>query len=73
MTEVIEDEELIYEEPERPSEIITSAVNSLSVCEFYDYGMASKEEKEMIDDIKRMALILVHISFKSIYEANIEE
>jgi hypothetical protein len=43
------------------------------MVETIDTAMVSNEEKEMIADIKRMALKLVHFSLKSIYEVNIEE
>lgn len=68
--EIVED--LVYEEPERPSELIAASLNSLVVCDCYDIGMVDSEQKEMIEDIKRMALILVHTSLKNIYETNIE-
>jgi hypothetical protein len=43
------------------------------MVETIDTIMLSNEEKEMVADIKRMALKLVHFSLKSIYEVNIEE
>jgi hypothetical protein len=66
-------DDIVYEEPERPSELIAASLNSFVVCDCYDYGMADSEEKAMIDDIKRMALVLVHTSLKNIYETNIEQ
>jgi hypothetical protein len=38
-----------------------------------DTVMLSDEDREMVADIKRMALRLVHFSLKSIYEVNIED
>jgi hypothetical protein len=66
-------EELIYEDAETPSEIVSIAWYSLSVAESYDYGMCSRSERKMIDEIKEMALKLTHQSIKTIYETNIEE
>ena len=66
-------EEVVYEEPETYSEIISASTYAYQMVETMDTLMVSSEEKEMIQDIKRMALKLVHFSLKSIYEVNIEE
>jgi hypothetical protein len=66
-------EELVYEEAETFSEIISSSTYAYQMVETIDTAMVSSEEKKMIEDIKRMALKLVHFSLKSIYEVNIEE
>jgi hypothetical protein len=66
-------EEVVYEEAETFSEIISSSTYAYQMVETIDTAMVSNEEKEMIADIKRMALKLVHFSLKSIYEVNIEE
>lgn len=68
--EIIDD--IVYEQPETASEIIVASLNSLTVCDSYDYGMISKEEQQMIDEIKSWALVLVHTSLKAIYDTNIE-
>ncbi len=65
-------DEMIYEAGETATEIIAACFNSLGIAESYDYGMCSKTERKLIDDIKEMALRLTHQSLKSIYEANIE-
>ena len=66
-------EEVVYEEAETYSEIISSSTYAYQMVETMDTLIVSTEEKEMIEDIKRMALKLVHFSLKSIYEVNIEE
>ena len=66
-------EEVVYEESETYSEIISASTYAYQMVETMDTLMVSVEEKEMIEDIKRMALKLVHFSLKSIYEVNIEE
>ena len=66
-------EEVVYEEAETYSEIISASTYAYQMVETMDTLMVSSEEKEMIEDIKRMALKLVHFSLKSIYEVNIEE
>lgn len=66
-------EKVVYEEAETYSEIISASTYAHQMVETIDIAMVSEEEKEMILDIKRMALKLVHFSLKSIYEVNIEE
>jgi spermidine synthase len=66
-------EEVVYEEGETYSEIISASTYAYQMVETIDTVMLSDEEKEMVADIKRMALKLVHFSLKSIYEVNIEE
>jgi hypothetical protein len=66
-------EEVVYEEGETFSEIISSSTYAYQMVETIDTILISNEEKEMVADIKRMALKLVHFSLKSIYEVNIED
>jgi hypothetical protein len=66
-------EEVVYEEGETYSEIISASTYAYQMVETIDTVMLSDEEKEMVADIKRMALRLVHFSLKSIYEVNIED
>jgi len=66
-------EEVVYEEAETFSEIISSSTYAYQMVETIDTVMLPDEEKEMVADIKRMALRLVHFSLKSIYEVNIED
>jgi len=66
-------EEVVYEESETFSEIISSSTYAYQMVETIDTVMLPDEEKEMVADIKRMALRLVHFSLKSIYEVNIED
>ena len=68
-----ESEEVVYEEAETFSEIISSSTYAYQMVETIDTVLLSNEEKEMVSDIKRMALRLVHFSLKSIYEVNIED
>lgn len=62
-------EEIYYEDLERPSEVIGACYYAVAICESYDYGMASKADRKMIDEIKDMTLFLTHKSLKEIYEA----
>jgi spermidine synthase len=66
-------EEVVYEEAETFSEIISASTYAYQMVETIDTVLLSDEEKEMVADIKRMALKLVHFSLKSIYEVNIED
>jgi hypothetical protein len=66
-------EEVVYEEGETFSEIISASTYAYQMVDTIDTIMLSNEEKEMVADIKRMALKLVHFSLKSIYEVNIED
>jgi len=66
-------EEVVYEEAETFSEIISSSTYAYQMVDTIDTVMLSDEDREMVADIKRMALRLVHFSLKSIYEVNIEE
>jgi hypothetical protein len=72
-TSTTESEEVVYEEGETFSEIISASTYAYQMVETIDTVLLSNEEKEMVADIKRMALKLVHFSLKSIYEVNIEE
>jgi hypothetical protein len=66
-------EEVVYEEGETFSEIISASTYAYQMVDTIDTILISNEEKEMVADIKRMALKLVHFSLKSIYEVNIED
>jgi len=66
-------EEVVYEESETFSEIISSSTYAYQMVDTIDTIMLSDEDREMVADIKRMALKLVHFSLKSIYEVNIED
>jgi len=66
-------EEIVYEEGETHSEIISSSTYAYQMVDTIDTVMLSDEDREMVADIKRMALRLVHFSLKSIYEVNIED
>jgi hypothetical protein len=66
-------EEVVYEQAETFSEIISSSTYAYQMVDTIDTVMLSDEDREMVADIKRMALKLVHFSLKSIYEVNIED
>jgi hypothetical protein len=72
-TSTTELEEVVYEESETHSEIISASTYAYQMVETIDTVLLSNKEKEMVADIKRMALKLVHFSLKSIYEVNIED
>jgi len=72
-TSTTELEEVVYEEGETHSEIISSSTYAYQMVDTIDTVMLSDEDREMVADIKRMALKLVHFSLKSIYEVNIED
>jgi hypothetical protein len=72
-TSTTELEEVVYEESETFSEIISSSTYAYQMVDTIDTVMLSDEDREMVSDIKRMALRLVHFSLKSIYEVNIED
>ena len=66
-------EEVVYEESETHSEIISASTYAYQMVDTIDTIMLPDEDREMVADIKRMALRLVHFSLKSIYEVNIED
>lgn len=66
-------EEFIYEEGETRGEIISICNYALATCDYYDYSMMSREDKDRIDNIRRMALILVEGFLSEIYYENYEE
>jgi hypothetical protein len=66
-------EEVVYEEGETHSEIISASTYAYQMVETIDTVLLSNEDKDMVADIKRMALKLVYFSLKSIYEVNIED
>jgi hypothetical protein len=72
-TSTTELEEVVYEEAETFSEIISASTYAYQMVDTIDTVMLPDDEKEMVTDIKRMALRLVHFSLKSIYEVNIED
>jgi hypothetical protein len=66
-------EEYLIEAGETRGEIISICNYALSTCDYYDYSMQSREDKERIDNIRRMALILVEGFLSEIYYENYEE
>jgi hypothetical protein len=66
-------EELLYEEAERPSEIITACANAMGVIDGFDSAMMSKADEMRIKKIRRKALRLTEISIDAIYDTNIED
>lgn len=73
MEQSINLEEIEFEPSETRGEIISICNYALSTCDFYDYSMLSQEDKERIDNIRRMALILVEGFLSEIYYENYEE
>lgn len=73
MEQSINLEDIEFEPGETRGEIISIANYALSTCDFYDYSMLSSEDKERIDNIRRMALILVEGFLSEIYFENYEE
>jgi hypothetical protein len=71
--EIINTEEIVYEPGETRGEIIHICSIALSVCESYDYSMQSREDKDRIDNIRRMALILTEGFLTEIYYENYED
>jgi hypothetical protein len=53
------EEEVEYEEPDRRTELISAAYNSIAATEFFDIGMESKVNMARIKRIKRMSLRLI--------------
>jgi hypothetical protein len=72
-SEILETEEIIYEPCETRGEIIHICSVALSVCDAYDYSMQSREDKDRIDNIRRMALILTEGFLTEIYYENYED
>jgi len=66
-------EDILYEEPERPSEIISACVNAIGVISEMDTAMMSKADENRIKKIRRKALRLTEISIDAIYDTNIED
>jgi hypothetical protein len=66
-------EEYLIEAGETRGEIISICNYALATCDYYDYSMISREDKERIDNIRRMALILVEGFLSEIYFENYEE
>lgn len=66
-------EEILIEAGETRGEIISIANYALATCDYYDYSMLSSEDKERIDNIRRMSLILVEGFLSEIYFENYEE
>lgn len=74
MTETTDNElpdEIEFSPGETDSEIIASAYSAMLCAESFDYGMCSRTDRKMIDDIREWSLKLIHNSLKNIYEANI--
>jgi hypothetical protein len=66
-------EEYLIEAGETRGEIISICNYALATCDYYDYSMLSSEDKERIDNIRRMALILVEGFLSEIYYENYED
>jgi hypothetical protein len=66
-------EEFEYEPAETRGEIIHICSVALAVCDAYDYSMMSREDKDRIDNIRRMALILTEGFLNEIYFENYED
>ena len=66
-------EEYLIEAGETRGEIISIANYALATCDYYDYSMQSREDKDRIDNIRRMALILVEGFLSEIYYENYED
>ena len=70
---VQEGEDIIYEEAERPSEIIQACAGAISVIDSMDDALMYNTDRERIKSIKRKCLRLTHESINAIYETNINE
>ena len=66
------EEELEYEEPDRRTELISAAYNSIAATEFFDLGMESKVNMARIKRIKRMSLRLIDYYITEIYGEHFE-
>jgi len=66
-------QEIEFEQSESRGEIIHICSVALGVCEAYDYSMQSREDKDRIDNIRRMALILTEGFLTEIYYENYED
>jgi hypothetical protein len=66
-------EEYLIEAGETRGEIISICNYALATCDYYDYSMQSREDKDRIDNIRRMALILVEGFLSEIYYENYED
>lgn len=73
MEQSINLEDIEFEAGETRGEIISITNYALATCDYYDYSMLSSEDKERIDNIRRMALILVEGFLSEIYFENYEE
>jgi len=73
LSEEITNEEMEYEPGETRGEIIHICSVALGVCDAYDYSMQSREDKDRIDNIRRMALILTEGFLTEIYYENYED
>ena len=73
LSDEIVNEEIIYEPCETRGEIIHICSVALGVCEAYDYSMQSREDKDRIDNIRRMALIQTEGFLTEIYYENYED
>jgi len=67
------EEEVEYEEPDRRTELISAAYNSIAATEFFDLGMESKVNMARIKRIKRMSLRLIDYYISEIYGEHFEQ
>jgi len=73
LSDEITNDEIIYEPCETRGEIIHICSVALGVCDAYDYSMQIREDKDRIDNIRRMALILTEGFLTEIYYENYED
>jgi hypothetical protein len=66
-------DEILYEEAERPSEIITACANAMGVIDGLDVAMLNNADQKRVNKIRRKALRLTEISIDAIYDTNIED
>ena len=66
-------DDIVYEEAERPSEIIQACAGAISVIDSMDDALMYNTDRERIKSIKRKCLRLTHESINAIYETNINE
>ncbi|NBS61897.1 MAG: hypothetical protein EBT26_07680 [Microbacteriaceae bacterium] len=53
-----------------PHEDITACIQAMGVIEDMDTLLLSEEEAEMIEQIKKMSLLITHQALSEIFEAN---
>ena len=66
-------DEFLYEEAERPSEIIQACANAVGMVDGMDTALMSKADERRVNKIRRRALRLTEEALDAIYETNITE